>query len=210
MLQVVDMFGVLRIVRCRCMVVACGVFTLKCGKGHEDIFETGTRHMAEEGDERTRRYQEATFAIIGTIFAGGGEIGYQEVCRALGMHGFSESTNSRYFWRLYHAAETLMQEPVEKSHERAKELGQWLSIVGLFDGAWLHRGYASQHGSSAIVDYRIGCILFMNHKSKDKSHFDRKPHEMSSGMMEVTGLGEMLDEAAGMGAKFSLMVADVC
>jgi hypothetical protein len=50
--------------------------------------------------------------------------------------------------------------------------------------------------------------LFLDHKSKDKSKFGMAKQVMSSGMMEVAGLGVMLDESEKLGAQFQLMVAD--
>ena len=173
-----------------------------------DIFETGTRYLAVEGDDRTARYAESTLLIVGILFSGSGEIGYQEVCNALGMYGFSAESNYHYFWRLYHAAEEVVKESMTICHDRMKSEKRWEKLIGLFDGMWLHRGYASQHGSSAILDLATGCILFLCHKSKDKSKFGRVPHNMSSSMMEITGLDEMLDLAAVLKAKFSLIAAD--
>lgn len=103
----------------------CGVFELICGKGHFDLFETGTKYDAVENDGRTKRYAEATLFIVGNLFSGSGEIGYQEMCSALGMHGFSTQSNVDYFWRLYQAAEVVFEESKAKCHGRLKDLGQW-------------------------------------------------------------------------------------
>ena len=103
-----------------------------------------------------------------------------------------------------------MKESQAKCHEylKSQAVGGFDAIVGLFDGAWLHRGYASQHGSAAIVDVTVGCILWLGHRSKDPSKFGRRKHLMSSGMMEVCILHDLLDEAEKDGANISTLVAD--
>ena len=86
--------------------------------------------------------------------------------------------------------------------------GRSQELVLLFYGSWLHRGYASQHGISALIDVTTGCILFLKHESKDKSKFGREPHKKSSGMMEVVALEKSLAEAEEMDVNISRMVAD--
>ena len=108
------------------------------------------------------------------------------------MNGYSRKAQSKYFWNYYNAAEELWKEVQQKCHQRIKQLGYWDSILGLYDGCWLHRGYSSQHGSGAIVDVKSGMILWRGDKSKDKSKFDRPPHAMSSGFMEVVGYINLL------------------
>jgi len=175
-----------------------------------DIWESGTFYEAVVGDFRTARYAEATLLLIGTMFAGGGQTNYEEVCNAVGLQGFSEKCNRSYFWRFYNAAEALMKESQAKCHEylKSQAVGGFDAIVGLFDGGWLHRGYASQHGSAAIVDVTVGCILWLGHRSKDPSKFGRRKHLMSSGMMEVCILHDLLEEAKKDGATISTLVAD--
>jgi hypothetical protein len=178
----------------------CGVFALQCGTCKvDDLWESGTHYQADVYDDRTARYAEATLLYIGILFGGGGNTSYEEICSALGLNGFSEKCNRGYFWRLYHAAETVMKESQELCHSFLDQQTKhgFQNIVGLFDGAWLHRGYGSQHGSAAIVDVNFGFILWLGHKSKDTSLYGRVPHKMSSGMMEVVILGDLLVQAKG-------------
>ena len=187
----------------------CGVFEMRCSQCDEvTYFETGTYYQAEENDYRTGRYEEATLLEIGNMFGGGGVMDYQELGNALGMSVFSERTQHRYFWRYYHAAEQLWKEVQDICHQRLKDEGRWDKIIGLFDGGWLHRGYASPHGSGAIVDVQTGMILWLGHKSTDESKFGNKKHIMSSGMMEVVICEEQIEAALAAGAKFLMIVAD--
>jgi len=111
-------------------------------------------------------------------------------------------------YRWYNACEKLKNESLEAVHRNLARENAFKDMVGLFDGAWLHRGHDSQHGSAAVVDVRSGAVLFAHHRSKDKSHFGRVPHDMSSGMMEVSILTQILEESEKKGAKFKMMVAD--
>ena len=118
--------------------------------------------------------------LIGTLFDGGGETSYIELCNSVGMHGFSSTTNKKYFRHWHHAAEELWKTSQKRCLAEMERAGRSQDLVLLFDGSWLHRGYASQHGTSALIDVVTGCILFLKHESKDKSRFGREPHKISS------------------------------
>ena len=66
----------------------------------------------------------------------------------------------------------------------------------------------SQHGSAAIVDVSLGCILWIGHRSKDKSKYGREQHTKTSGMMEVFILQDLIKQAEKDGARFDMIVAD--
>ena len=189
----------------------CAVFELICNTCETaDSFLSGTRYLAVEGDERTTRYAEATLLMIGTIFGGGGLTSYKEICSAVGLSGFVSRSNQYYEYHFYHAAETLVKESLHECHKISDmQLKHGFGeIIGLFDGAWLHRGHGSQHGSAAIVDVGLGCIMWLGHCSKDESKYGRKAHKESSGMMEVAILKDLIVEAKDDGATFSMIVAD--
>ena len=105
------------------------------------------------------------------MLGGGGQTSYEEVCSATGLDAFSSKTNDQYFWWLYDAAEKLMEESTVECHSwlDMQTHNGFQDIISLFDGAWLHRELASQHGSTAIVDVNFGCILWIGHRSKDTS-----------------------------------------
>jgi len=189
----------------------CTVFELICTRCETgDLFESGTRYLAVEGDERTARYAEATLLMIGTMFGGGGLTSYKEMCSAVGLSGFVSRSNQYYEYHFYHAAETLVKESLQECHKISDMQTKhgFGEIIGLFDGAWLHRGHGSQHGSAAIVDVGLGCIMWLGHRSKDESKYGRKAHKESSGMMEVAILKDLIVEAKDDGATFSMIVAD--
>ena len=121
--------------------------------------------MANPFDGRKTRYVEATLLKISTIFAGIGQAGYVEIIPALGVSGFCETTNIRFDEKLYKAAKQLWSESKSLCYFRLKSEGRFGKIVGLFDGAWLHRGYASRHGSASVIDVDSGCNLWTGHIS---------------------------------------------
>jgi hypothetical protein len=75
----------------------CAVFQLICRTCKTmDLWESGTHYEAVKGDPKTCRYAEATLLVIGTMFGGGGQASYEEVCSAIGVYGFSANSNFKY------------------------------------------------------------------------------------------------------------------
>jgi hypothetical protein len=139
----------------------CGIFNLVCTRNpeHKSYFETGTYYQADDKDFRTGRYAEATPLVIGLIFAGCGFAGYEEVCAATGLFGWSWKSYYGYFWRFFYAAQDLWADSKQRLISNLESENRLHSVIGLFDGGWLHRGYASHHGSAAIVDTVTGAVL---------------------------------------------------
>ena len=177
----------------------CGVFNLVCTRdlGYKPYFESRTYYQADDKDFRTGRYAEATLLVIGLIFAGCGFAGYEEVCAATGLLGWSWKSCYRYFWRFYYAAEDLWADSKQRLISNLESENRLHSVIGLFDGGWLHRGYASQHGSAAIVDTVSGAVNNRPGKAHDEQWNDGS-----------CSLDELLEEAKEDGAEFQMLVAD--
>lgn len=185
------------------------MYEMQCSRCQEwTCWESGTKYEAEEGNGNTSRFAEAILFLIRLVLCGCGEAGYREVCAALGMRGFTKSTNISYFYRFYWATDTLWNQPKALVQTRLRVLGTWGALVGLFGGGWLHRGYASRHGSAAIVCAQTGCIAWIGHRSKDLSFFGREQHVGSSSMMETEILTVLVAEAVDDKAKIEGLVAD--
>jgi len=190
----------------------CVEFIIECTVcADQVVWQSGTEFLGTKGDFRSRRYAEATLLHIGCLLGGVSEAGYNEVCAASGINGFAHGTLYQYGDKYFKAAETLMQEScatarqIFKVSDHFKTLGEF---VGLYDGAWMHRGYASHHGSGAMVDTFSGMIIFLGHLSKDKSQFEKIKWLHSSSAMETEILQRILKEAETLGIKFKIIVGD--
>jgi hypothetical protein len=174
------------------------------------MWGSGTEFESTPGDGRSRKFAESQLLQIGCLLGGAGESGYNEVCMSTGISGYSHKALYYQFNSFYEAALQVRREScaiarkIYESSQAFKDVGGY---VGLYDGAWLHRGYASQHGSGAMVECSTGMVVFAEHLSKDPSQFGSKWLHSSSAM-ETDILQQILAQAKDLRVNFKIIVGD--
>lgn len=191
----------------------CAEMLLECTKcGDKVAWASGTPYTPPGADGRSVKFAEATLLQIGMILGGASEATYGEVCASTGIDGFTHRSIYGQFDRIFDAALKLQQESCDLAREVYEEseiFEKLQGYVGLYDGAWLHRGYASHHGSGAMVETSTGMVVYVKHLSKDLSNYedlDKWLH--SSSAMETESLQRILADAKRDGVTFLIIVGD--